>query len=487
MIRKIISKYGLAAHLGLLAAFPIAAMPFLDANTIGCSLLWVSLFSLLWIFSEPSIRLGERSAEARFRVLQSILHDPVFYFFILAAVFALARYLNSGVQLGYDVEQRTWLVKDPAATVMPSSVGDAGFLPFVATVALGVLTMGVRNALGAAGRVFCGLTAVSIAGAAGLAAGIYAGTGKIPVLLGTAHCDFLHSPYLGTAFGFFALLAIMFGVEAETRKWRAARFPFVLAVAGCSTGLVFFTPPYAACIFLAVMLIFAIFALVYCARAGSMGGCARALVFLLMGLAVSAILMMGLASEELQQYKLHGLDPAVAFPAEYGALSQSYMRISKAIWLNHPWCGAGEGAYGLQLPFIAAKSDWALLPPHPDHALSGLLTLLSERGIVGCALLVIGLGMLLWAWGARFVEAFAYLRNNDDADVFPFACPPVVWVAPAVVLLGVGELFFASSFRSIACVFAYVVPLVLAGASFPRGSTAKVVEKTTVLALNEGK
>ncbi len=487
MIRKLIFKYSLAAHLGLLAAFPIAALPFLSADALGKALLWLTLISAIWIFAEPAVLIGERSAQARQRTFHAILSDPLFYFFVLAVAFALVRHLNSGIQLGYAVEEKAWLVKAPPAPVLPASVAGAGFLPLVSTLALGVFTLGVRNALGAAGRVFCGLTAVSVAGAAGLVAGTLACTGASPALADAFKCNFLDSPYLGGAFGFCMLLAVLLGVDAERRKWAAARLPFVIAVAGGATGLVFFAPPYVTCVFLAVTLVFAIFALVFCARAGSMSGFARALVFLIIALAVPAILLTGLAPAEFQQYKLQGLDPAAAFPVEYARLTGVHARISKAMWLEHPWVGAGEGAYGLQLPFIATNEDWMFLPPHPENAIAGFWTLIAERGIVGCALLAVGLGMLVWAWGARLAEAFKYLRGNDDADTFLFACPPVVWVAPVIVVLALAEFFFSSSFRSIACVFAYVVPLALSGASFPRKPVSVPVKESASSVQNQGK
>ena len=86
MILKIVSKYGLAAHLGLLAAFPIALSQFLDADTLGCVLLWLSLFAAIWVFFNPSVRLGEHSADARMRVFVSTVRDPAFYFFVVAIV-----------------------------------------------------------------------------------------------------------------------------------------------------------------------------------------------------------------------------------------------------------------------------------------------------------------------------------------------------------------------------------------------------------------
>ena len=147
MILKIISKYGLAAHLGLLASFPVASAPFLPSESLAKTILWLALFTVIWVFFDPSIRIGERSADSRWRVLMSVIRDPLFYFFVLAAGFALVRWLNSGIALWYDAELSKWSVKEAAIPVLPASSGTAGFLPMAVSVGLGVFVVGVRNAL----------------------------------------------------------------------------------------------------------------------------------------------------------------------------------------------------------------------------------------------------------------------------------------------------------------------------------------------------
>jgi hypothetical protein len=84
------------------------------------------------------------------------------------------------------------------------------------------------------------------------------------------------------------------------------------------------------------------------------------------------------------------------------------------------------------------------------------------------------LGLLIWFWIARLVEAIASLRGNDDAEILPFACPPVVWTAPFFIALAAAVLFFSHAFASISIVFAFVAPLALSAASFPRNVRPQV-------------
>jgi hypothetical protein len=357
---------------------------------------------------------------------------------------------------------------------MPASTLDAGFLPMTVTVALGVLVVGVRHALGLSARIFCGLTATLFAGLGGLVAAVYASLGTYPAFVQAAKANFLQTPFAGTPFGMFLILAIALGAVAECRKWSYARIPYVLAVAGTSSGLVFFAPPAAVCAYLLATFLFALFAFTYCVRVGSLGGFARIAVLTILGLAVPALLIMALASSDLQQFKLEGLEIEKILPVEYAQLKDTLSRISKAMWLERPWCGAGLGAFGLHVPFLAAKADWAVLPPHASNAISGFWTLLAERGIVGCSLFAVGIGILLWSWCARLVEAFLYVRGNDEMDTFMFACPPVVWTAPIVVALAIAELLYANVFASPAAMFAFTVPLALSAASFPRNAVPSI-------------
>ncbi|MBR4654868.1 MAG: hypothetical protein IKO72_16040 [Kiritimatiellae bacterium] len=483
MLLKVITKYGLAVHLGILAAFPVAFAQFLEAGALGRVILWLSLFALIWVLFEPSIRQGERSSDARERVRDSIIRDPVFYFFLLAIGFAVVRWLNTGIALWYDPERAVWTVKDSFAPMLPASVGSKGFLPMAASVGLGVFVIGVRHGLGLSARRFCGMTMVTVAGIGGLMASVCACLGAFPEMVQAARSSFTTLPFAGTPFGVFLILSIVFGVDSESHKWPLARLPFILAVGGSSSALVIFSPPFVAAVYLLVTLLVVIFSLAYNARVGSMGGFARSAVFTLLGLSVPALLIMGLSSPELQQFKLHGLDPESAMPVEYGPLTDALARIAKKMWLERPWCGVGVGAFGLHAPFIAAKPDWAFLPPHPVDAVSGYWTILSERGIVGCGLLAIGVGLLVWSWVMRLVEALAYLRGNDEGERLPFACPPVVWTGPFILGLAVAELFFSHLFASVPAVFAVVSAFALSAASFPRNVCATL---ETAGASNQG-
>ena len=102
MFHRLITKYGLATHLALLASLPPALLPFLSERHLGLTIFWLSALAGLWILLEPSILAGEHLSTARGRVRHDMVRDPLFWFFLAAVVFAGLRWLNSGISMHYD-------------------------------------------------------------------------------------------------------------------------------------------------------------------------------------------------------------------------------------------------------------------------------------------------------------------------------------------------------------------------------------------------
>lgn len=196
----------------------------------------------------------------------------------------------------------------------------------------------------------------------------------------------------------------------------------------------------------------------------------------------------------------------------YRKLAPMLTEMAKTVWKRHPWYGAGTGAFRLHVPFLATKDhqkafrsaksddwrkrlivqqmknnaakgasevnpkpadefDWKALRLYnrnPVRTYNSYWTFLVERGLLGASLALFGFGILLFSYFLRLVMAVKFLRSQDDADIVVFACPPIVWVAPfAVALLCVMALY--EPVLDIApMLFALVVPLAVAAASFPK-------------------
>ncbi|MBR1921794.1 MAG: hypothetical protein IJ829_07335, partial [Kiritimatiellae bacterium] len=105
-MQKTISKYGLAAHLALLAVAPLFLFPFCGSVWTARTLLWLSLSAAVWTFVAPSCRKDEMPHDARARVASSIFVDPLFWFSVVLVLFAVVRWLNVGVAMVYDAEAK---------------------------------------------------------------------------------------------------------------------------------------------------------------------------------------------------------------------------------------------------------------------------------------------------------------------------------------------------------------------------------------------
>ena len=399
MFPRLITRYGLATHLALLASLPFALFPFLSAPRLAEVVFWLSGIAFLWLIVEPSMRAGEHLSIARRRVLSSMLRDVAFWFFVFAIAVASVRCLNSDVALVY--ENGEWAVGKPSSLGLPASSGTAGLLPLAVVVGLSVVVLGIRHGIGLTGRISFGLTASFVMGLGGLATVVFACL-KVPSLMAAAKANFLDgpfwTPFCGPAFGVWLICALAFGAQAEARKWGAARVPFCLSVAGNASGLLFFSPPPVSTIFLVAAALVALFCLAYLGRAGSMGASARNLVLMLLGFATPFFFVFALLPNDVE---LDGCvqtigtatelvkEPAVNVyavkaggflaidkneSATYREVSPVLSGIAKSVWKKYPWYGAGVGAFRLHVPFFATKEDFRLFQPKKADWRSLLMT-----------------------------------------------------------------------------------------------------------------
>ena len=542
MFPRLITRYGLATHLALLASLPFALFPFLSAGSLAELIFWLSGLAFLWLFVEPSMRPGEHLSIARRRVVGSLIRDVAFWFFICALVVSFIRYLNSDVALDYINDE--WVIRDPSSPGLPASFGSAGLLPLAVLTGVAVVVLGIRHGIGQTGRISFGLTASFFMGLGGLAM-VSCACLKVPAFMGAAKVDFLSGPFWGAfcgpGFGVWLICALAFGTQAEARKWGASRVPFCIALAGNASGLLFFTPPPVSTVFLLTAALVAVFCLAYVGRVGSMGASARSFVLMLLGFATPFFFLSALLPPEVELdgcVRTNGdVTELVKEPVQniysvkaggflaidkdqseaYKTLSPALSAIAKSVWKKHPWYGAGTGAFRLHLPFIASKSelqsfqrqkadwrallisqqmkdsakrgrdkaakfDWKQLRPcnrNPVCAFNSYWTYLAEHGLLGLSLVALGLGILLFTYVSRLVQAIIFLREQDDADVVAFACPPIVWIVPIVFALPFALAFYEPILEIAPMMFVFAVPLAIGAASFPKRPTSARATQTT--------
>ena len=532
MFPRLITRYGLATHLALLASLPFVLFPFLSTALLSEVIFWLSGISFLWLLIEPSMRAGEHLSIARRRVISSLMRDIAFWFFLFVLLVALVRYLNADVALDY--VQDEWIVREPTCPGLPASSGTFGLLPLAVLTGVSVVVLGIRHGIGLTGRISFGMTTSFLMGLGGVIEVVCA-CAQVPAFMGAAKADILEgpfwAPFWGPGFGVWLICALAFGAQAEARKWGGARVPYCLAVAGNACGLLFFSPPAVSTMFLVVAALVAVFCLAYLGRAGSVSASARNLVLMLVGLAtpfffLSALLpdefefdgcvrtngsVTELAKEPVQNIFSVKAGGFLAIDKDqsdaYRALAPVLSGIAKSVWKKHPWYGAGTGAFRLHVPFVATKDDMQLFQRHRDDwrnllisqqrlknarkakpgdsrefdwtalhprnrdpicAFNSYWTFLAEHGLLGMSLAALGLGILLFSYIVRLVQAVLFLRAQDDADVIVFACPPVVWIVPFALVLLFVLAVYEPVFDIVPMLFVCTAPLAVAAASFPK-------------------
>ena len=467
MLYQNVSKYGLATHLALAAALPAALAQFVSGSTLAVLILWMSLVAAIWILMEPSVLSGETISGARMRVLSRISRDPLAWFFAVAVLFALARWLNNGVRLAFDAETSIWAVAEPAVSFLPASTSEAGLFPLAIAVLMAVVIIGVKHGLGRNARIWFGIAAGAVSATGAVAAAIHAGLDMEPFR--SEACAVFGAPcFYGSMYALFLPAAVACGFQAEGCGMTKSRLVFAWAVAGNSLGAYFFLPGLLGAAYLAVSALIALMSIVVLKIRSGAASAARAASMLAFGVVLAVFTSILLPSTAVQESKAAGFDVEKAFPPALADRNEALTRIAKAIWLEHPWSGAGAGAFVLQAPFSAGKDDWTVLPPEPSIGPDGYLTLIAERGIAGALICLIGLGFLLQFWIARLIGSFAHQKLQDEGRSWFLNTPVVVWAGPLVLLAFLADAWFSSGFLLTGLPACVAAALPLAAASFPK-------------------
>ena len=467
MLYQNISKYGLATHLALAAALPAALAQSVSGSVLSIAMLWVSLSAVLWMLIEPSVLSGETVSTARMRVISHVIRDPLVWFLLVAILYAFVRWLNNGVRLAFDAETSIWAVKEATLPFLPASTANEGLFPMALVISMGVVVIGVKHALGRNARLWFGIAAGAISAVGAVTSAVFVGMAMEPFR--SSALSSIGAPvFYGSMYALFLPMTLACGIQAEECGMTKSRLVFAWAVAGNGLGAYLFLPGILSVAYLSVSVVVAALALAILKIRSGAAAAARAAAMLAFGIVLAVFSSILPSFEEVQKNKAESLDAEKAFSPALADRNEALFRISKAIWLEHPWGGAGVGAFALQAPFVAGKEDWTVLPPQPSIGPNGFLTLISERGIVGASLWLLGFALLLQFWFARLIGSFAWQKLQDEGRSWFLNVPPVVWTGPLILLLFLADAFFSSGFPLTALSACVAAALPLAAASFPK-------------------
>lgn len=465
-MQKLISKYGLAAHLGIITAAPLVLFPLCSAAAIGVAMLYLALVGAIWVIMEPS-RIGrEMPHNARERVIRTIVRDPLFYALLLLAGFAAVRALNQGVGMSYDLELQSWAFRDAPSPFLPGSVKGAAFLPFCVSVAMVPVVMGVRHALGKAARCAFAVTVAVVAGTGGIVFALMALNGSREILK-LAECAYNDPYFAGPAFGIALLLGFSGMFAANEKHWLRVEFLLVPGLIGTAAGLVMFAPALDVLVFAGTLFVLVIagFALQHKAFEGA--GSFRAAVSVITVLVVVGFVVVlspagGGVNRRVQEVQMWQL-----FPEAFFQVRAALSGIALKVFANNPWLGSGLGSFPVDIRFLASAAEHKLIFHGQTAALQGWWQLVAERGVIGSVLLSLVWGMIGWTYVSRLIGAFS-------AENSRFELRAVNLIFPVVSLALAAITFFECSLYRCEVMLLAVAALALSASSAPsRKKSAK--------------
>ena len=460
-MQKIISRYGLAAHLALVAVAPLFLFPYFGDAVAATVLFWLTPLAAVWTLLEPSRRFQEPLHAARARVAKSILRDPLFWLSLVLVGLAACRWINDGIAMNYNAEDRFWFLSEPACKVLPGSVKGGARLPFAISLALVVILQAMRHALGKSARISFLFTASLLAGVAASVACVLAALGN-PDAVAAVQIPTAAASFAGSSFGICFLMGLVALAGGFECGWNKYFLLFSFAIGANAAGLWFFAPtPVIGCYLAAGI---AVMAVNFTASSFEMGPVAalKNLSGVIIAFGIASVAVMGLAPEGLNDVRLAVFDDGVLFPEPFGQVRELLSGIAAKVWGVHPWLGTGVGSFGLDVKFNVSDVDWPLLRGIGSQVPNAGWQLLAERGILGA----------LGVTGVFCIIAFTFVTRLAKSIRRPLFHPGV-WLGPIALAAVIAESFMDSSVFRPEMMLAVAAVLSLSASSLPESKGAE--------------
>lgn len=447
-MQTLISKYGLAAHLALVAVAPL----FLSAGAV----IWLSVLGAVWLVMEPSRIGNEMLHDARRRVTRSLAFDPLFWVLLALLVVSIIRMFNVGIAAAYDAETSRWSISDAALPLMPGSVEGSAF-PLVGCAAAALVSVsGCRHCLGRSARGAFALVASMLSAVGAYVWALLCQEGS-EVALSAVECPLTDPSFAGGAYGIFLVCAVVSLVVAFESSWRKVMPLTILGISGNLLGLFLFSPPAIAAAYAAVTVIIFIYAFVYLRLRLARTAEFKFLVFFGMGVALAVVLAEWLLSRSFVDSRTMPYLTGAFVPDGYLESRAVISEIVARAWKTQPWLGFGYGSFPIVFQFNAMPSDWEVVSSLQKAVPNGYLMLLVERGVVGAFFLAVPLVLLLVTYVRRLV--LGVMRSMPN---------PLSWVGFLILIVAALETLFDASFLAPGTAVALVSVFALSAAAFPK-------------------
>ena len=438
-MQKFIAKYGLAAHLAILAVAPLVLFPFCSERVVAEVLLWLSLLTALWMVLEPSVHGGERLHNARHRVASALLTDPVSWVLLSVVIFSGLRALNTGIAFKYNAETAVWYVSSAVIPIFPGVVGSSGDLVFAAAVAFFVLVLACRHSVGRKARMVFLLMSAALAGLAAVVSlwALHEGHAGAKSLLpssASGSCSFM-----GFSFGLYLIGGLVSFVSIFENKWHMAVLLVLLGVSGAGAGMFAFAPGYQILAFSVIVLVVLLYVSFYLFWTLRSSAEFKFLVVAGIALALGGLMVSFFLPADVLDGHVAALGRLSFFPERYWEIRKLLSEVALGTWTSNLWIGTGLGSFSLDFRFAAKPEDWLLIPRQVTALANGWWLVLVERGIVGFVFLTLPFGFLLVSYVRRLAISFPEMC---------IPCPTALLLPLTLVLFVGGAFFDCSAFRA---------------------------------------
>lgn len=444
---KLVTKYGLAAHLAFVAVAPLFLSP--------VPILWLSALGFVWFLMEPS-RIGkEMLHDARRRVGRAVRRDPLFWVLLVLVVLSAVRAFNTGIGMAYDAEAMKWTLSSPILPILPGSVEGKGFVYFsVAVLSLVVITA-ARHALGKKARVafvMCASFIVSVE----LLVRLFWGNAAPELFSKEVSCLMTDPAYKGAAYGILLLLALPNLVSVfENRWWKV--FPVaMIGVCGTSVGLCLYAPPSSIALHSAAAVVILTYGFVFLKLKVSKTADFKYLVICGLSLVGAAMVVMTVLPPDVLSAKTDPFLTGDFWSDSFLKTRQTLSAVSLRIWTQSPWLGSGLGSFAQALAFNADPSDWSTISALQTAPLNGYWLLLVERGVLGAFALAVPLTLLILTWVHHLITAKKVLPS------------PQCLLAPLTAIIAILETLLDGSFLLPETIVPFAIAFTISASSFSK-------------------